>query len=413
MHHPRPLLITLVGAGLVVAACGGDDEGSTATTLAAAPSAVAESSPATPATPAAVTASTAAETTAAPATTAAANTTAAPATTAAAAGTTANAGETVTLLAYDSFSEGLNEALAAFTAETGIAVDVALGGDAGTLVSRAVLSAGNPEGDVVFGIDNTFLSRAIEGGVFEPYAAAGLDRLNPALSALVPGHEATPVDYGDVCVNADLEWFDAEGIDPPADLADLTDPAYRDLLVVQNPATSSPGMAFLLATVATFGEDGWVQYWADLRANGVAVVDGWTEAYYERFTWAGGGDRPLVVSYGTSPPAEVIYADPPVDTAPTMAIEPTCFRQVEFAGVLAGTDQPEAARQLVDFLASPTFQQELALNLFVFPAHLDVAVPPEFDQYALRPEAPLTLDPATIDASREEWLETWTDTVLR
>lgn len=327
--------------------------------------------------------------------------------------TTAEADETITLLAYDSFSDGLSEVLDAFTAETGIDVEVALGGDVGTLVQRSVLNAGNPEGDVVFGIDSTFLSQAIDGGVFEPYAAEGLDRINPALTELVPDHEATPVDYGDVCVNADLEWFDANAMDPPASLEDLTDEDYRDLLVVQNPATSSPGMAFMLATIAAFGEDGWATYWADLRANGVLVVDGWTEAYYEQFTWAGGGDRPLVVSYGTSPPAEVIYADPPVDVAPTAAIEPTCFRQVEFAGVMAGTDHPEAARQLVDFLASPTFQQEIALNLFVFPANLDVTLPPEFEQYALRPEAPLTLDSAAIETGREAWLETWTDTVLR
>lgn len=320
--------------------------------------------------------------------------------------------ETITLLAYDSFADGLGEVFADFTAETGIAVEVALAGDAGTLVQRAVLNAGNPEGDVVFGIDSTFLSQAIDGGVFEPYEAAGLDRISPSLTALVPAHEATPVDYGDVCVNADLEWFDANAIDPPASLEDLTSETYRDLLVVENPATSSPGLAFMLATFAAFGEDGWEQYWSDLRSNGVLVVDGWSEAYYERFTWAGGGDRPLVVSYGTSPPAEVIYADPPVDVAPTAAIEPTCFRQVEFAGVMAGTDQPDAARRLVDFLASPAFQREIALNLFVYPANLDVTLPPEFEQYALRPEAPLTLDPAAIEANREAWLETWTDTVL-
>jgi len=249
--------------------------------------------------------------------------------------------------------------------------------------------------------------------VFEPYAAAGLDAVADDLTALVPAHEATPVDYGDVCVNEDIGWFDEQGIEPPADLAALTEPAYRDLLVVENPATSSPGMAFLLATIVEFGEDGFLDYWEKLRANGVLVVDGWTEAYYEQFTWAGGGDRPLVVSYGTSPPAEVIYADPPVETAPTAAIESTCFRQVEFAGVLAGTDHPAAARQLVDFLISAAFQQELAANLFVYPANADAAVPPEFDQWARRPESPLTMAPAAVAEGREAWIEEWTDVVLR
>ncbi len=327
----------------------------------------------------------------------------------------------MTLLTYDSFPESdttLNEALEAFSADTGVDVELAIAGDAGTMVSKAVLTAGNPEGDVMFGVDNTFLSRAVDGGVFEPYEAAGLDAVPAALRDVVPEHEATPIDFGDVCVNYDIGWFAEHGLEPPADLAALAEPEYRDLLVVENPATSSPGMAFVLATVAEFGEDGtppgWVDYWNRLRDNGIHVVDSWTEAYYERFSWAGGGDRPLVVSYGSSPPAEVIFADPPVDEPPTAAIESTCFRQIEFAGVLDGTDVPEAARALVDFLLSEQFQSELALNLFVYPANEDVELPEEFETGgAIVAADPYELDPAAITAGREDWIETWTDTVLR
>jgi len=324
--------------------------------------------------------------------------------------------ESITLVTYDSFPEtdtSLNAALDAFSAQSGIGVELLIAGDAGSMVSKAVLTAGNPEGDVLFGIDNAFLSRAVEADVFEPYEAEGLDAVPDELTALVPGGEATPIDYGDVCVNYDIAWFEDAGLEPPADLAALADPAYRDLLVVENPATSSPGLAFVLASIAEFGEDGWVDYWTQLRNNGVEVVDGWTEAYYERFTWAGGGPKPLVVSYGSSPPAEVIFADPPVDTAPTAAIEATCFRQVEFAGVLRGTDAPEAARRLVDFLLSAPFQSELALNLFVYPAAAGIALPEEFEGTAVIPEDPYTVDPATIAAERESWIETWTDTVLQ
>lgn len=326
----------------------------------------------------------------------------------------------VTLVTYDSFPEadtGLNDALAAFSAETGIAVELAVAGDAGTMVSKAVLTAGNPEGDVMFGIDNTFLSRAVDGDVFEPYEAAGLEAVPEALRALVPEHHATPVDFGDVCVNYDIAWFSERALDPPADLAALAEPEYQDLLVVENPASSSPGMAFVLATIAEFGTEGdpagWVDFWSRLRANGVRVVDSWTEAYYEQFSWAGGGDRPLVVSYGSSPPAEVIFADPPVDAPPTAAIESTCFRQVEFAGVLAGTDAREAARALVDFMISERFQSELALTLFVYPAHGGVELPAEYTDTATVADDPYELEPAEITAGREGWIETWTDTVLR
>lgn len=323
---------------------------------------------------------------------------------------------TLRLLTYDSFpTEGtsLNEALATFTAETGIAVELAVAGDAGTMVSKAVLTAGNPEGDVLWGVDNTLLSRALAADVFDPYESSELAAIDPALTALVPGGEVTPVDSGEVCLNYDIAWFAERGLEPPSTFADLLESDYADLLVVQNPASSSPGLAFLLATIAEFGDDGWQEYWQGLRDNGVEVVDSWTTAYYERFSGSGGGDRPLVVSYATSPPAEVIYADPPRDDAPTATIVDTCFQQVEFAGVLRGTDHPDEARRLVDFLAGPTFQREIALNLFVYPARTDVELPEEFVRFSGEVTDPRTLPPEVIAAGQRDWTLDWTEIVLR
>ena len=327
--------------------------------------------------------------------------------------------DTVTLVTYDSFPDAdtsLNEALAAFTADTGIAVEILVAGDTGTMLSKASLTAGNPEGDVMWGIDDSLLSRAIADEVFEPYLATGIADgsvdIAPEFLDLVPNGEATPVDYGDVCVNYDIGWFAERDLEPPTSFADLVDPAYAGMLVVQNPATSSPGLAFLLATIHEYGLEGWQDYWSRLGANGVEVVDGWMQAYYERFTWAGGGPTPMVVSYGSSPPAEVIFADPPRTDAPTGVIEDTCFRQVEFAGVLRGTDSPDAARQLVDFLVSEQFQQELARNLFVYPINQAVELPQEFTDFAVVPETSRSLDPEVIDAERSTWIDEWTELVL-
>ena len=213
-------------------------------------------------------------------------------------------------------------------------------------------------------------------------------------------------------MNYDIEWFAERGIEPPTTLADLIDPTYAGMLVVQNPATSSPGLAFLLATIHEYGLEGWQDYWRALGANGVEIVDSWTQAYYERFTWAGGGPTPMVVSYGSSPPAEVVFADPPRDDAPTGVIEDTCFRQVEFAGVLRGTDEPDAARRLVDFLISEPFQRELPLNLFVYPTNQAVELPPEFVEFAVVPETSRSIDPKVIDANRSIWIDEWTELVL-
>ncbi len=324
----------------------------------------------------------------------------------------------ITLVAYDSFppaDTSLNTAIDAFTASTGIAVKIVIAGDAGTMVTKARLTAGNPEGDVMWGVDNTLLSAALDGDVFTEYEPTDLNAIANDLTALVPGHELTPVDFGDVCINYDIGWFTTNNVTPPESLDDLLKPEYTDLLVVENPSTSSPGLAFLMATIAHAGNDGWKDYWTSLRANGVKVVDGWTTAYQDEFSGSAGstGTRPLVVSYGSSPPAEVIFADPPRTDAPTAVVESTCFRQVEFAGVLRGTEHETEARKLVDFLISPSFQNELPLNLFVYPARTDATLPVEFTKFAAVPDSTLTIDPADIAANRQQWQDEWTTIVLR
>lgn len=319
----------------------------------------------------------------------------------------------VRLLTHDSFvlSDGVLEA---FTEETGLEVEVIQGGDAGTVVNQALLTKGNPQADVLFGIDSTFLSRALAERLFVAHEAEGVDEVDAALQ-LDEDHCVTPIDYGDVCINYDKAYFEEHDLDVPESLGELTDPAYRDLLVVENPATSSPGLAFLLATVEAFGEDGWQEWWTDLRGNGVAVVDGWEEAYYSSFSGGLGseGDRPLVVSYASSPPAEVVFADPPVQDAPTGVVESSCYRQVEAAGILAGTDREQAAGQLIDFLLSDDVQADIPLSMFVFPVRDGTELPEVFVEHAATPDDVFELAPEVIDEHREEWIDTWTDLVLR
>lgn len=321
------------------------------------------------------------------------------------------AGRSVVLMTHDSFAVS-DSVLDAFTTSTGIEVEILRAGDAGSMVNQAVLTKDNPLADVLFGIDTTFLSRALEAGIFEPYMADGLDTVPTELAADDSGM-VTPIDFGDVCLNYDKAAFAAAGIDPPATLSDLTKARYRGMLVVENPATSSPGLAFLLATIAAFGEGSWQDFWSDLKANDVLVTSGWEEAYYGAFSAASDGDRPLVVSYASSPPAEVIFAETPLDEAPTAVITDGCFRQVEYAGILAGTDARPAAELLIDFMLSPTFQEDIPLNMFVFPANAEAQLPPEFIRHTTLPEAPLRLDPLLIEQRRSEWVETWTDIVLR
>ncbi len=322
---------------------------------------------------------------------------------------------TLTLMTHDSFylPAGVIEA---FEAAHDVDVQLLPAGDAGAVVNQAILTADRPLADVLYGVDNTFLSRALAADLFEPYQSAALAFV-PADLQLDPHHRVTPVDFGDVCLNIDRSAFDESGLPLPTSLEDLADPALAGQLVVENPATSSPGLAFLLATVAYFGDDperGWAAYWADLRENGVTVAADWEGAYFSTFSGGSGeGELPIVVSYATSPAAEFLGAGPDATESPTVAIDAGCFRQVEFAGILRGSDEPELAAALIDYLLSPAVQAELPLAMYVYPAREDVQLPAVFEQHALVPSAPLSLDPAVIDAGREAWIREWTDIVLR
>ena len=318
----------------------------------------------------------------------------------------------VVLVTHDSFAIS-PDVKKAFEEESGLTLEILKAGDAGELVTRALLAAGKPEGDVLFGVDNNLIARAFAGDVFERYASPELTSVDPAL-VLDPQHRATPIDRGDVCLNYDRAWYADHALVPPRNLVDLTLPRYRDQLVVENPATSTPGLAFMLASIAEFGEK-WQGYWRKLKANGVLAVDGWEDAYYTRFSGAAGskGNRPIVVSYASSPPAEVIFGKPRPTTAPTGVVESTCFRQIEFAGVLRGAKNEEGAQKLVDFMLSRRFQEDIPLQMFVFPARRDAALPPEFEKFAVVPEHPLELSPQVINENRESWVDQWTDIVVR
>jgi thiamine transport system substrate-binding protein len=322
----------------------------------------------------------------------------------------------LTVMTHDSF-DASEEVVAQFQEVCGCTVRFLQAGDTGLMLNQALLSKGNPVADVIYGVDNTFLSRALNGGILEVYESPHLAEIPDNLE-LDPTHHLLPVDYGDVCLNYDKAWFEEAGLVPPSGLEDLADPAYQGLTVVENPATSSPGLAFLLATIGRFGEEGdytYLDYWADLRANDVLVADGWEDAYYGSFTYASDGDRPIVVSYASSPPVEVFFAAEPFEEAPTGVVtgDLSCFRQVEFVGILAGTENRDLAEQWIDFMLSEPFQEDIPLKMFVFPANENAALPEVFVEFSTVPENPVFVDVNAIEAKRQEWIEAWVQTVLR
>jgi thiamine transport system substrate-binding protein len=333
---------------------------------------------------------------------------------------TGSGSRTVTVVSHDSFAAS-KSVLAEFTKETGYTVRVLRGGDAGAAVNQAILTKDHPRGDVFFGVDNTLLSRALDNGLFDPYTAKGLDQVPADVQLDAARHRATPIDSGDVCVNYDRAYFTAHKLSPPRTFADLVKPQYKNLLVTENVATSSPGLAFLLGSVATYGDGGsaggWQAYWKQLKANGVEVVDGWEQAYNDRFSGSSAGkkakgDRPLVVSYASSPPAEVVGVTPAPAQSPVGVATGTCFRQIEFAGLLHGAKNPAGGKAFIDFMLSKAFQQDMPLQMYVDPVLKGAVEPEVFVKYGAKVEHPATLPPAEIAAKRDDWVKAWTQDVL-
>jgi thiamine transport system substrate-binding protein len=316
--------------------------------------------------------------------------------------------QSITVLTHDSFAIS-EDVVKAFEADNNAKVSFIQSGDAGSMLNQAVLTKDAPIADVIFGVDNTFLSRALEADIFEAYQSPELTNIADEFK-LDPSNRALPVDYGDVCINYDKAYFTENNLAVPQSFEDLAKPEYKDLLVMENPATSSPGLAFLLATRAHFG-DGYLDYWKNLKDNGVVVVDGWETAYYTNFSASSGkGPQPMVVSYASSPAAEVFFASEPLTDSPTASIVASgmCFRQIEFVGILKNTPNQVLAQKFVDFMLSQQFQEDMPLNMFVYPVNKNAQLPEVFTNFAQVAQDPAALSAAEIASNRDAWIEAWT-----
>ena len=316
---------------------------------------------------------------------------------------------TLTVMTHDSFAIS-EDVVKAFEQANNADVVFLASGDAGTMLNKAILAKDAPLADVMFGVDNTFLSRALEADIFDAYQSPTLSDV-PAEFVLDSSYRALPVDYGDVCINYDKKYFAENNLTVPASFEDLAKPEYKGLLVTENPTTSSPGLAFMLATRAYFG-DGYLDYWKSLKDNGVVVVDGWETAYYTNFSASSGkGPQPMVVSYASSPAAEVFFATEPPTDAPTASIVAPgmCFRQIEFVGILKHGQNRDLAEKFVDFMLSKQFQEDMPLNMFVYPVNQSAQLPEVFTKYAQVADKPANISYDDIASNRDAWIEAWAE----
>ena len=304
---------------------------------------------------------------------------------------------TVTIITHDSFNI-TDEQIAAFEAESGYTLQTTAPGDAGFVVNQLILSKDAPTVDGFYGVDNYSAQTILDEGVVADYRP---ESLPASAEEFLIGAGLTPIDRGQVCLNVDHQWFTDNGLAEPTSFAELAQPEYAELLVVTDPATSSPGLAFLVATIAAEGEDAWQDYWAQLLDGGTKVAAGWSDAYFTDFSGADGeGPFPIVLSYSSSP----AYSE-----GRTGSLEFSCTDQVEYAGVVAGAANPEGAQAFIDFMLGEEFQAALPENMFMYPIDSEIELPAEWAQYASLSDSPLEVDPVKVAEQREQWITEWTE----
>ncbi|EPD34070.1 ABC transporter periplasmic binding protein, thiB subfamily [Propionimicrobium lymphophilum ACS-093-V-SCH5] len=319
----------------------------------------------------------------------------------------AQATKEVTLVAYDSFPA--KDIQPGFEAATGYKLNVIEGGDSAELTNKLVVSKDNPLGDVAVGMDNNTALTAYEKGVFDDSGVKlpeGVEKYS-----LADADHLVPFDRSQYCINYDEKWLKDKNITAPTSLADLTKPEYKDMLIVEDPRKSTPGMGFMTATIAAQGED-WTSYWSALKDNGVEIADGWTEAF-AKFSSNEGGTKPMMAGFASSSayPTGEDEAGNEIYNMKTLA--GSCYDAVEYMGLLKGAKNVDGAKALIEYLVTTEAQEIISEANYMYPVNPAAKLPEALAKYGPEVENALSLDAKKVADNRTEWLKTWADTMGR
>ena len=310
----------------------------------------------------------------------------------------------LTLYTYDSFNSEWGPGpvvFKRFEEECKCKIKVVAPGDSGSMLNRAILEKNNPRADLVLGINNSELDKSFQYGIWEPYRSPKMDRV-PKMLQIDPEHRVTPFDYGYIAFVYDSERIQ----EPPQSLEDLTAPRFRNRIVIENPKTSSPGLSMLHWTISVYGEENYLDYWKRLKPNLLTITDGWSAAY-GMFTK---GEVPMVLSYVTSPAYHLEYEK--TERYRAAEFPNGHYRQVEFAGILKGSKNPERAREFIDFMLSEGFQDAIPLTNWMFPVIQYQPLPDSF-RVAPQPKTVAELAPSRVRDQNSRWLKDWSRSMSR
>ncbi len=326
----------------------------------------------------------------------------------------------VRILTYDitGFSD---EMLSTFTNQTGFEIELVKADDAGGILEQLLQTQDAPQVDLAIGLDNTYLQTALDAELLQEHST---DVSGLSSAALEPynGPFAVPFDRGDVCLNYDESRVDGENLSVPTSLWDLTEPEWDGLAAFPSPLTSSPGRAFMTATVDYFENDDngttdAFDWWEAMAENGAIFTSGWTEAYEIHYSggygeWVEGhiGDAAMTVSYCHSPGVEAYYSSNWTKST-SLTLPRATFHQVEYAAVVAGASEIDGANAFLAYLLSEDVNRNMPENNLMQSVLVD-ATWPETDGYAHHtdtPELNAEITTQRIGQDMDGWLSSWQD----
>ncbi|HPO26630.1 MAG TPA: thiamine ABC transporter substrate-binding protein [Petrotogaceae bacterium] len=299
---------------------------------------------------------------------------------------------------YESLNWIEDKLIGTFESSNNCKVNVVRLGDAGNMVARLKLEKKNPKADVVIGLDQSLSMSAISEGLLQPYISPMLSKLRDPNLIFDKDYYVTPFDYGAIAFVYDPSKLSKI----PEKMEDIS--AYKNSLIIQDPKSSSTGQALLIWTIALYN-DSWTDFWKKMKPAVLTVTPSWDDAF-SKFEQ---GEAPIMLSYATDGAYSYHY----YQSTKYKAFIPKdgAYVQIEGAGIVKGSKNKQLAQKFIDFLLSDEFQQEVALNQWMFPV-TDVKLPEAF-KYAVVPEKILSVDIKAISSQMDKYIKTWEEIMYK
>jgi len=296
----------------------------------------------------------------------------------------------------------------AFEKKHDVDVQFVATGDARMMLTKLLTEreAGRPGADVFVGVGSVDLSMARGEDLFVPLTGEDIPNLASVREDLLidPTNSLIPYEHSYVTLVYDSQVLAVE--DVPLTFEQLLDPKYKKMLILEDPRTSSVGLAFLLWTIHQYGDPGYLDYWRKLLPNVLTITQGWSAAY-DLFL---AREAPIVVSFSTDTAYSVIEEGSA--RYKVMLLNSQGYRSIYLMGIVKGTKQQGLCKELLDFVLSPEVQERISTTEWMFPANRKTLLPVLFYQNAVFPPDPVMVPSERIGENLDRWLLEWAGIIV-